>query len=157
MSNIYVPVKNVRRPLKLYVKRNNKLILNPSVITQLKKDFRKVKLPTKFAWDKQNKKIINLYSGDSNNTSKEFKKLTVKDRKQLQFYGDTIYDRNNNKLVNKKKIYKKDGTLRKKYENIKILKSGQSTTTKTTVKDKFFSFTYTHNVKYKNYTTKKNI
>ena len=155
MSDIYVPVKNVRRPLKLYVKRNNKLILNPSVITQLKKDFRKVKLPTKFAWDKQNKKIINLYSGDSNNTSKEFKKLTVKDRKQLQFYGDTIYDRNNNKLVNKKKIYKKDGTLRKKYENIKILKSGQSTTTKTTVKDKFFSFTYTHNVKYKNYTTKK--
>ena len=154
MDNFYVPIANTRRPFKLYIKRNNKKIINPKVITELKKNFTKVELPNKFAWDKKNKKIINLYSGSSNNTSVEFKKINKVDRKNLQYYGNTIYDRNANQLINKNKIYKKDGTLREKYAQYKILKSNQIPTTKTAIKDVFYSFTYTHKVQYKDYTTK---
>jgi hypothetical protein len=155
MDKIFVPIANTRRPYKLFVKRNKKRIPNPRVIARLNKNFKEVALPSKYAWDKKNKKIVNLFSGNSNNTSVEFKKLNKKERKQLQYYGTTLYDRKNDKLINKKKVLNKKGGLRKEYINNKVLSSNQITAYKEKIINKIMSFTHTYQIKFKDYTTKK--
>lgn len=154
LNNLYVPIKNTRRPYKLFIKRNNKLIPNPRVIARLNKNFKEVELPKKYAWDKKNRKIVNLFSGSSNNTSKEFKQLNKTQRKQLVYYGNTLYDRKNNKLVNSSKVLNKKGGLRKQYQNNKVLTSNQITEYKQKIINKVLSFSHTYQIKFKDYTTK---
>jgi len=145
-SKVFLP--NTNRQVQLKIKKNGEYILNPLVRKALLKNPSSINLPSGVAWDKKKKKLIDLYEGKQHST--EFKNLSKTARKSLQYYGDTMYDRNTNKIVRAKNVYMEDGTLRKKYVDRKILSSGQIAEGKRTPRDVHYSFSFSYYLKHKN-------
>ena len=118
MTDYFITITNKRRPLKLMIKRNNKKIYNPTVLKELKKNKTNINLPTNFTYNKTTNKIIKIFN--NKRYTKEYKELTIKEKRKLKYYGKNIYDRIEDKVVNKDLIYKKTSfqgslILRKKY------------------------------------------
>ena len=127
MTDYFITITNKRRPLKLMIKRNNKKIYNPTVLKELKKNKTNINLPTNFTYNKTTNKIIKIFN--NKRYTKEYKELTIKEKRKLKYYGKNIYDRIEDKVVNKDLIYKKTSfqgslILRKKYED-KVIKNNQ--------------------------------
>ena len=125
-SKIQIPKS---RAVKLFIKRNKKLIYNPKILLALKKpaNLKKIILPDNFSYDKKNNKIIKIRNGKR--YTQEFKSLELKEKRKLKYYGKNIYDRIDDKVINRDLIYKKKKVngvevLRKKYET-RIVKNNQ--------------------------------
>tara|TARA_R110002073_G_scaffold2643_1_gene17183 strand:- start:424 stop:4140 length:3717 start_codon:yes stop_codon:yes gene_type:complete len=127
MSAIKVAIPNSKRHLKMFVKENYKLVPNKKLIKKMKEN-PNIKLPANYAFDKNFSKFVKIRNGKKYTT--DFKNYTDKDKKELQYYGTTIYDRATNQVISSADIYKtklKDGkrVKRKAYKN-RIIKNNQA-------------------------------
>ena len=129
MNSSKISIPKVAKPLKLFIKKNKKLIYNPKILLALKKpaNLKKITLPDNFSYDKKNNKIIQIFN--NKRYTKEFKSLELKEKRKLKYYGKNIYDRIDDKVINRDLIFKKKKVngievLRKKYET-RIVKNNQ--------------------------------
>lgn len=123
MNQLKVFNKNTNRYLNLY-KKGTKTI-NQNVKKILKDDYNKVVLPYGFSIDKISKRVIPLFSGSQNKITPRFRKLIKENPNRFKiFLGDNFYNFNTGRIIKKDLIYKKNGELRKKYENI-VQKNGK--------------------------------
>ena len=107
MNSSKISIPKVAKPLKLFIKKNKKLIYNPKILLALKKpaNLKKITLPDNFSYDKKNNKIIQIFN--NKRYTKEFKSLELKEKRKLKYYGNNIYDRIGDKVINRALIFKK--------------------------------------------------
>jgi|GEM_PF-5489652 len=127
MSAIKVAIPNSKRTLKMFVKENYKLVPNKKLINRMKEN-PNIKLPANYAFDKNFSKFVKIRNGKK--YTKEYSTYTNKGKKNLQYYGTSVYDRATNQVISSADIYKKklkDGkrVKRKAYKN-RIINNNQA-------------------------------
>lgn len=102
---------------KTFLKKGKLKYMNPKVSDAIKTG--KIKPLPRYVLNKKTKQIIPMYQGKSNKISKEFR--NIKRKAELVFPKDTFYDMKSKKVINRSKIFTKEGQRTKAFKDRKII------------------------------------
>ena len=102
------------KSVKTFMKKGN---MNPRVINAILKGV--IQPIPRYVLNKKTKEIMPIYQGKSNKITKEFR--NIKRKAQLVFPTDTFYDMKSKKIINRSRIFTKQGVRAKAFKDKKIV------------------------------------
>ncbi len=99
---------------KTFMKKGN---MNPKIVNAIKKGV--IPPLPRYVLNKKTKEIVPIYQGKSNKITKEFR--NIKRKAQLVFPTDTFYDMKSKKIINRSRIFTKQGDRAKAFKDKKIV------------------------------------